>query len=202
MNRRESSKMETRRLILEAARALFGEKGMEEVTLRDIAARAGASPASVIVHFKTKIALLEESLADDIEQSLSAVVGSMPAGAGLLDTVMHLWTGMLTAYDRNRDLYRTLISLTIFQPAAETPTMTRQSEQCIRMLSSLIEGQKADGSVRPGTDPTIAAASLFSIYVGALIAFFRIPEMGVEGAASLLRAMTGQYLDGILEVRS
>jgi len=202
MNRRESSKVETRRLILEAARALFGEKGMEEVTLRDIAAKAGASPASVIVHFKTKIALLEESLADDIEQSFSAVVESMPAGAGLLDTVMHLWTGMLRAYGRNRDLYRTLISLTIFQPAAETPTMTRQSEQCIQMLSNLIEAQKTDGGVRPGTDPTIAAASLFSIYVGALIAFFRMPEMGVEAAVSLLRAMTEQYLRGILEARS
>ena len=200
MNRRESSKIETRRLILEAARSLFAEKGMEEATLRDIAARAGASPASVIVHFKTKTALLEESLADDIEQYFFALEESMPRGVSLLDTVMHLWTGMLRAYDRNRDLYRTLISLTIFQPAAETPAMTGQSEKCIQLLSVLIEERKTQGSVRPETDPTIAAASLFSVYVGALIIFFRMPELGIKEVTSFLRSMTEQCLHGILEI--
>ena len=62
MNRREASKKETRQLILRAARRLFAQKGMEECTIRDIARKAGVSPASVVVHFKSKTALLEEAL--------------------------------------------------------------------------------------------------------------------------------------------
>ncbi|MBI4720985.1 MAG: TetR/AcrR family transcriptional regulator [Chitinivibrionia bacterium] len=136
---------------------------MEESTLRDIAAKAGASPASVIVHFKNKTALLEEALVDDIDRSFSALVGSMPEGAGFLARVMHLWTGMLWAYDRNRNLYRALISHTIFQPAGETPGMSKQSDECIRLLSTMIEEQKAAGVLHPDTDPFVASASLFSL---------------------------------------
>ncbi len=85
MNRREASKAETRRLVLEAARELFSQKGMQECTIRNIAGKAGVSPASVLVHYKSKTALLEEALVGDIRDALSGLIASIPAGAGLLD---------------------------------------------------------------------------------------------------------------------
>jgi AcrR family transcriptional regulator len=69
MNRREASKIETKNLILQAAKQLFRKKRVEECTMRTIAARAGVSPASVIVHFKSKIALLEEALEGEINSA-------------------------------------------------------------------------------------------------------------------------------------
>ncbi len=54
MNRREASRTESRRLILKAARKPFGAQGMEACTIRNITTAAGVSPASVILHFKTK----------------------------------------------------------------------------------------------------------------------------------------------------
>ena len=39
---------------------------MKECTLRDIAGELGVSPASIVVHFKTKTALFEEVLSADI----------------------------------------------------------------------------------------------------------------------------------------
>ena len=125
----------------------------------------------------------------------------MPRDEGLLGSVMHLWTGMLHAYNRNKNLYRALISHTIFQPAGETPGMAKQSEECIRFLSAMIEEQKTSGAVRSETDTAVAAASLFFLYMGALVAFFRMPEAGVEEVASFLSSMTKQYLQGILVVR-
>jgi AcrR family transcriptional regulator len=197
MNRREASKNETRQLILKAARRLFAQKGMEESTIRDIAREAGVSPASVVVHFKSKTALLEEALNRDIETALSELVASMPEDLGLLDRLMHLARGFFRLYDQNRKLYRSLIRYTIFEPAGETPNITKVSDLYLRFLSGLVEADKARGLIKPEVDATVAAGSIFSLYLGALTLLFRRPEMPVELVAEALAAMINQYLKGI-----
>ncbi len=197
MDRREASKKETRRLILKVARKLFVQKGMEECTVRDIAKKAGVSPASVVVHFKSKTALFEEVLSTDIGNALSELIASMPKRAGLPDQLMHLAKGMLRFYDKNRSLYRALLRHTIFEPIRETPNMSKQSEEYIQFLSRLIEEQKTSGIIRPEVDSTVAAASIFFLYLGALTVLFRMPEMVVETITDGLASMTDQYLEGI-----
>jgi AcrR family transcriptional regulator len=197
MNRREASKKETKRLILKAARTLFSRKGMEECTIRDIAKKAGVSPASVVVHFKSKTALLEEALCGDIESALSELVASMPEDLELLDRLMHLSKGFFRLYDKNRDLYRALIRYTAFEPASETPIMSKLSEQYIQFLSQIMEEQKTRGTIRYELDSRIAAASIFSLYMGALIMLLRMPEMTVDMVSHILASMTDQYLKGI-----
>ncbi len=197
MNRREQSKKETRQLIFRAARKLFARKGMEECTIRDIARKAGVSPASVVVHFKSKTALLEEVLSSDIEKALSELKASTPDRAELAHKLMHLAGGMLVFYDKNRDLYRALLRYTIFQPVSETPTMTKQSERYVQFLARMIEDEKARGRVRPEADNMVTAASLFFLYLGALTMLFRMPEMSVDTIADLLGSMTDQYLKSI-----
>ncbi len=197
MNRREASKKETRQLILKTSRKLFAQKGMEGCTIRDIARKAGVSPASVVVHFRSKTALLEEVLSSDIGKALSELIASMPNGVEFPDQLMHLAKGMLGFYDKNRNLYRALLRYTIFEPVSETPNMSRQSEEYIQFLSHLIEEQKARGIIRPEVDLTAAAASIFFLYLGALTVLFRMPEMPAETIADGLSSMTDQYLKGI-----
>jgi len=197
MNRRQASKAETRKLILKAARKLLVQKGKEDCTLKEIAEEAGASAASVVVHFKNKIALMEEALYVDIEKTLIDLSDSLPINAPLLERLMHIPKGFLRFYDSNRNLYRIFIKNTILQPMEETPFIARQSEQYIKYLSIMIEGEKKSGFVKPEVDVSIAAASLFSLYLGALATFFRIPEMPVEMITHGLTAMTQQFLVGI-----
>jgi AcrR family transcriptional regulator len=201
MNRREASKKETKRLILKAARTLFAQKGMEECTIRDIAKKAGVSPASVVVHFKSKTALLEEALCADIENAFSELTTAMPEDLGLLDRLMHLSKAFFRLYDKNRDLYRALIRSTVFEPAGETPIMSNLSERYIQFLSHIIEEQKTRGVILPEVDCRVAAASVFSLYMGALIMLFRMPEMSADMASNVLASMTDQYLKGITRSR-
>jgi AcrR family transcriptional regulator len=198
MNRREASKQETRRLILEGARKLFTQKSMKECTLRDIAREVGVSPASIVVHFNTKTALFEEVLSADIRKALSRLMATMPERAAIKDQLMHLSKGMLTFYGRNRDIYRELLGETLFETTSDTPNMSRQSEEYIQFLTRLIEEQKKTGVIKPTVDPMVASAAIFFLYLGALTLLFRMPEMPVKTIANLLSAMTDQYLDGIL----
>ena len=197
MNRREASKKETRQLILTAARQLFAQKGMEDCTIRDIAKKAGVSPASVVVHFQSKTALLEEALNRDIEKAMSALIDSLPPDQGLLERLVHLASGFFRLYDGNRNLYRALIRHTIFEPVKETPHITGVTGRYIDFLTGMIEAEKARGLIRPEVDARVAAGAIFSLYLGALTLLFRQPEMPVKLVTEVLAAMTGQYLEGI-----
>ncbi len=197
MNRREASKKETKRLIVKAARILFAQKGMEDCTLREIAKKAGVSPASVVVHFKNKTGLLEEALGSDLEKTVNDLIASMPDGT-MFDRVMYLSKGFFALYETNKHLYRALICRTVFEPVSETPHITRTSEQYVSLLSGMIEAEKRRGTVKPTIDSTVAAICLFSLYMGALIMFFRTPEMTVKQVLEYLSVMTQQYLAGIM----
>jgi len=54
----EAEKLQLRTLILDAARELFVERGVESVTMREIAKRIDYSPTSIYLHFKDKEALI------------------------------------------------------------------------------------------------------------------------------------------------
>jgi AcrR family transcriptional regulator len=71
--RRDREKSQTRKLILEAARALFTELGFEAVTMRMIAEKIEYSPTAIYVHFADKESLMRELSALDF-RSLSAAV--------------------------------------------------------------------------------------------------------------------------------
>lgn len=60
----------TRRMLLEAASALFAERGYERATVRDIAERAGVNQALLFRYFGSKKALFGEVVAHDGQEQL------------------------------------------------------------------------------------------------------------------------------------
>ncbi|MEW6518842.1 MAG: TetR/AcrR family transcriptional regulator [Thermodesulfobacteriota bacterium] len=199
MSRRETTKLETRQLILEAARKLFHRRGPELCTMRDIAREAGVSPASVVVHFKNKTALLEVALYEDIEQTIAKAVATMPqTGASLHERLMHIARCMYGFYDNDRELYRVLIRDTTFEKAGENPYLTRQLQEYLQFFGAIIEQEKERGKVRPDADARIAASSLFSLYFSVLMEFLRSPDLTMDMALGWLSEAVRQHLTGIV----
>jgi AcrR family transcriptional regulator len=58
--RREREKVETREIILDAARELFATEGYEGVSMRKVAEKIEYSPTAIYVHFKDKEDLFKE----------------------------------------------------------------------------------------------------------------------------------------------
>lgn len=198
MTRRDDSKAETRQLILNAAHSLFWEKGADNCTIRDIAKDAGVSPASIIVHFKNKTALLEVALHEDISKGLAKALATLPHEKGLHAVLMHMASSMLSLYDKNRKLYRILVRDTFFEPDNENPTMARLLEEHLTFTVALIEQEKDRGTIRAEADSYLAASSLFSLYIGVLRDFLRDPELSVSKAVEILSAILDQHLAGIV----
>ncbi len=197
MNRREASKHETRQLILNAARNQFKEKEFSECTMRSIAKEAGVSPASVVVHFKNKTALMEMALFEDIERVVGGAIDSMPPDADLLESMTHIYRIMFNFYDKKRELYRVLIRSVVFGLAGESPHLNRQTESFLEFTGGLIERRKKEGIIHAHVDSRIAANSLFGMYFFVVIDFLRTPERSVADAEKALSDMMGQFFSGI-----
>jgi AcrR family transcriptional regulator len=66
--RREREKLETRDLILEAARELFVSEGYDRVSMRKVAEKIEYSPTAIYVHFADKEALFRELCHRDFDR--------------------------------------------------------------------------------------------------------------------------------------
>jgi AcrR family transcriptional regulator len=74
--------METKTRILRAARKLFDERGLEEMSLRCVAKRVGITPMAIYRHFDSKEALVDALVLDGLAQ-WSARVDALPPAKGL-----------------------------------------------------------------------------------------------------------------------
>ena len=117
---REQSKSQQRERILAAARALFAERGMDRVTMSDVARSSGVARATVFNYFASKYALaeaiteeviayfsgmLDRALADDATPTpalIRAFFSHMGAGIeayasffrGVFREIMKIWVGL------------------------------------------------------------------------------------------------------------
>jgi AcrR family transcriptional regulator len=81
-SRREAVSGHKRELILDAAKQVFAEEGLEGASLRAIAVRAGYTPAALYFHFESKEAIYAEVLKSSLA-SLGAAVDLAVAQAKL-----------------------------------------------------------------------------------------------------------------------
>ena len=66
--RREREKVETREIILDAARELFATEGYEGVSMRKVAEKIEYSPTAIYLHFKDKEDLFHELCHEDFDR--------------------------------------------------------------------------------------------------------------------------------------
>lgn len=88
---RQRQAMETRRLIVQAARALFLERGYATTSIEAIAARAEVAASTIYAVFKTKRAILQEIRAPWHEASrIKEVVYSSPVNVDPIERLRSL----------------------------------------------------------------------------------------------------------------
>lgn len=81
----------SRARIRDAALRLFGDRGPDAVTVRDVAAAAGVSPALIVRHYESKDGLraaVDEHVAHVFEGILDQVVSAETASASLAEAVI------------------------------------------------------------------------------------------------------------------
>jgi AcrR family transcriptional regulator len=175
--------------LLQAATAVFAEKGYEAATMTEIAARAGAPIGSLYQFFPVKAALAD-TLVENYIALLAADLRALEARANQIDTrtLVESLFGLLRAHPEER---------AAAQPLAEA----RMSKQVLRTTfrPMLRKGIAAILRARAPTLNAEAAREIAIVILQLMKASSTLSdEEGLPGRAACLRelrALAVQYLD-------
>jgi AcrR family transcriptional regulator len=162
---RDRQKLLTRARVVDAARALFAEKGYEEATIRDIAARAGVAPGSVFTTFETKADLLLDIVFSRYMTLAEAL--SFPAEVDD-DPMAQLITTARLAYgyelQEPRLLAETIGASWTWSTDAEFENRRRLAPLA-KLIERILARGAASGRFRPDLDVGLMSDAVFGVFV-------------------------------------
>jgi len=186
-----------RRALLDAAMRLVEERGVEGLTLREVARRAGVSHNAPYHHFADKAAVVAALALEGYEMLLVAELVAVDAADG--------------THDRIRALGRAYVGFALAHPARFTlmnrPELRRAEEVTEVQAAGLasegplfqaIDDGQADGTIAAGDRDALALGAWAAVHgLSVLLIDGPLRELVPPGAG--LTVMTDQVLDVILD---
>ncbi len=150
--RRDQKKQETRAVIYDMALRLFLERGFEQVTMDEIAEKAGVSRATVFNYFPSKTDFIA-AYGDEYRDTL----------LGYWETLFHLpplsrLDTMCRFAAKEAERRKDLMDLLTVNTYMSSPERSREERnrwfRLYELLASTIEDARAAGEIRAGLDTT------------------------------------------------
>jgi AcrR family transcriptional regulator len=170
-----------RQLLIDAAKAGFTDVGLN-VSLEEIARRAGVGIGTLYRHFPTREAVVEAVYRREVEQLAEAVpqlLQTSPAGAAL-----HKWMHLFVDYIATKRI----IAPSLGAAAGRTSSLHASSVELItNAISTLVKRAIASGDVRKDIDPSDLLRAMVGVSYGN-------PDAGWEASA---RRLINLLMDGL-----
>ncbi|MBP1859718.1 TetR/AcrR family transcriptional regulator [Rhizobium herbae] len=141
-------------VLLEAAIALIEEKGVDALSVREVAKRSGVSPGAPFRHFSSKTALLT-AVAEQAMGRLTAAVRAEMSKAGDADPIEALRAigrGYLAWALSNPTHFQVISSRSLIDFHA-SPRLVEENEAIRIVMVDLIARAQREGRLRPGIVP-------------------------------------------------
>jgi AcrR family transcriptional regulator len=174
IQRREQKKSEQRAGILDAARSLFAERGVEQVTMAEVAEAARVSRATVFNYFASKYALVE-AITDDVlvyftgmlEQALADEATPTPtlvrAAFAQMGTGIEAYAGFF------RGIFREIMKISV--GLDEGGVAARTNERNRGLLERLMERGVARRELRRVAPPADLARAFSGLANGTIVSW-------------------------------
>ena len=89
--------------ILEAARAMFIDRGIADTTVEGIAKAAGVAKGTVYLYYRSKDEILQQLVGADLAELQRATVPAIEGDGTIDEQLRRFFTAALEFYERNRD---------------------------------------------------------------------------------------------------
>ncbi|NBB52280.1 TetR family transcriptional regulator [Rhizobium sp. CRIBSB] len=165
LNRRQAAKVRTRQKVLDAARALFAERGYDAATIRDIAREAGMSTGAVFANFQDKAELFETVFGEE----MTGLAQDFRTGADFDGPVAKRLTGAMDAgYHRSLahlPLMQAMIARSWFQPADVDLRSRAFIKPVIETLAGILQDGVRSGELQQDVETLMVARLLWDIWM-------------------------------------
>lgn len=145
---RERNKREKQRRIVEAAVALFAERGFEGTTARDVSARAGIGTGTLFSYVRDKRELLLLVFREDAERVLARPPRPLAEGESVVDGILAALAPFVELYARREALAALFVRELFFRREEETRGMAVLDRALAARVGALLEQAVARGELR------------------------------------------------------
>ena len=194
-NRREQSKAQTRRLILDAAYKLFEQKGYDKTTMRALAAEAGVGLGTIFQHFPDKSALLLAAFNEDLTDIALKALASLPQ-AGLRERAEHLVRPIFEFYADRPHLAREILKEGLFAQGSTAQKLLAQEASISEQMASVYADAIKSGELRADLDVQKASEAFWALYLSVLIRGLRIGQFEAGPMTDYLMSLLDLLLKG------
>jgi AcrR family transcriptional regulator len=171
-------------LLLAAAAAAFAERGADDVSLEEIARRAGVGIGTLYRHFPARQALLEAVYKDQVD-ALEILAGKLQAAESPADALAE-WVRAFVTFGRAKRSLSTALVATI---GKDSELMSACSRVLRNSTESILSRAQEAGVARPD----VQAADIFRLTHGLIMAVDAAPSD--PGQSDRLVALV---IDGLL----
>lgn len=157
--------MRTRQKVLDAARALFAERGYDPATIRDIAKGAGMSTGAVFANFQDKAELFEAVLAEDLDRAAAVLRQGAVPDAPVRERLARAFAAGYHASLEQLPLVQAVVARSWFQPT-EAEARLRPAFKALPMVAvDILETAKARGELKADADPRLLGELAWTAYL-------------------------------------
>ncbi len=190
--------------ILDAAEALFAERGYAGTTLRDVSVRVGIRTPSLYNHFDSKEALYRAVLARDVAPVLEALSRFLEGGPEALADPRQVIEQMMRLLARRPQLPRLVGHETLSGGEHLTPMLREWIEPIFARAHRMVEVSPRAARWEPELIPQLVLA-IYNVVIGyfAVAPLYRemngedlLSEASLERQIRLLREMVGALFAG------
>lgn len=179
--------------LLDAALAVVADSGLAGLSVRNVAARAGTSPAQVQYYFPAKNALVAAAYRHAADQYVDIVRTELsgPRTVQRLRRILWAWLPLDAGTERRARVWVAFAAAAVTDPALAAAA-TALDADLRRWLADELAGLQRDGHVTLPADPEDSAAHLLALIDGTTVHALlrRLPER-----ADLADRTLGRWLE-------
>jgi AcrR family transcriptional regulator len=167
--RREREKNERRKVILECAKELILEKGVDKFSMEDVAKQAELSKATIYLYFSGKEVLLNEICEESARVFLEYFKTIAESGLTGIKALKSFWGGYVNLFGDSNEM-RIIFEVRSFlnpgQPFVllESECNTEQVRAILGALKVIIDQCKDEGVFDPNLDSVMATQMVLSMF--------------------------------------
>jgi AcrR family transcriptional regulator len=201
-SRRQQLRQERRRQILDAALAVFAQKGFNAANVSDVAARAGVSQGTIYWYFESKEELLTQALLAFFEDFGQGTVGALeqcPTASAKIRALGHVMVDFVASA---KGLFTLFLEYWASSPryAESGQLWTDLLVQYKDLLVAIIEEGARNGEFRP-VDAEQLVWAMMAAYDGLAAYIMLMPGLDMAGISqtfveTLLNGLENDHKDG------
>ena len=165
LNRRQAAKVRTRQKVLDAARALFAERGYEPATIRDIAKGAGMSTGAVFANFQDKAELFEAVLSEDLAKLAETLRAAAAVETSLRARILAVVTAGYHGSLEQLPLVQAVVARSWFQPVAAEMRTRAAIKPLVMVVSDALQAGVREGELRQDADVRLLSDLIYDAYL-------------------------------------